>query len=111
MGINVTQSSMPDFEEYVEEIGSIWDNIWLTNIGPKHNLLEQQLCEYLDVPYISLFMNGHNALEIAIQAFDLKGEVLTTPYSFASTTSPSPYRKLFTSTSIDSISGLSSKKF
>jgi len=77
---------MPDFDEYVEEIRSIWDNIWLTNMGPKHNQLEQQLCEYLNVPYISLFTNGHNALEIAIQAFRLAGEVITTPYSFASTT-------------------------
>jgi len=84
--INVTQSSMPDFDEYVEEIRSIWDNVWLTNMGPKHTQLEYKLSEYLDVPYISLFTNGHNALEIAIQAFDLQGEVITTPYSFASTT-------------------------
>ena len=84
--INVTQSSMPDFDEYVGEIRSIWDNTWLTNMGPKHNQLEQQLREYLKVPYVSLFTNGHNALEIAIQAFGLTGEVITTPYSFASTT-------------------------
>lgn len=77
---------MPTFEEYVEEIRFIWDTVWLTNMGPKHNQLEEQLCEYLDVPYISLFTNGHNALEIAIQAFELQGEVITTPYSFASTT-------------------------
>lgn len=84
--INVTKSSMPEFAEYVEEIRSIWNNVWLTNMGPKHDQLEQQLCEYLNVPYISLFTNGHNALEIAIQAFELQGEVITTPYSFASTT-------------------------
>ena len=84
--INVTQSSMPTFDEYVEEIRSIWDNIWLTNMGPKHNLLEQQLCAYLDVPYVSLFTNGHAALETVIQALQLTGEVITTPYSFASTT-------------------------
>jgi len=84
--INVTQSSLPPFDEYVEEIRSIWDSTWLTNMGPKHNQLEQKLCEYLDVPYVSLFTNGHTALEIAIQAFQLKGEVITTPYSFASTT-------------------------
>lgn len=84
--INVTQSSMPPFDEYIEEIRSIWDNTWLTNMGPKHNQLEQKLCEYLNVPYISLFTNGHTALETAIQAFQLTGEVITTPYSFASTT-------------------------
>lgn len=77
---------MPDFNEYIDEIRSIWDTKWLTNMGPKHNQLEQELCEYLDVPHISLFTNGHNALEIAVQAFDLQGEVITTPYSFASTT-------------------------
>lgn len=77
---------MPDFDEYVEEIRSIWDTVWLTNMGPKHNHLEQQLCDYLSVPYISLFTNGHNALEIAIQAMNLTGEVITTPYTFASTT-------------------------
>ena len=84
--INVTQSSMPDFDEYVEEIRSIWDTVWLTNMGPKHNQLEQQLCDYLGVSYISLFTNGHNALEIAVQAMELSGEVITTPFTFASTT-------------------------
>jgi len=77
---------MPPFDEYVEEIRSIWDNTWLTNMGPKHNQLEQKLCEYLNTPYVSLFTNGHTALETVIQAFHLTGEVITTPYSFASTT-------------------------
>ena len=51
--INVTKSSMPEFAEYVEEIRSIWNNVWLTNMGPKHDQLEQQLCEYLNVLILS----------------------------------------------------------
>lgn len=86
MKINVTQSSMPNFQEYVEEIRDIFDSKWLTNMGPKHNILMQQLKEYLSVENISLFSNGHLALELVIQAFELKGEIITTPFTFASTT-------------------------
>lgn len=82
----VTKSSMPCFEEYVEEISSIWDSHWLTNMGEKHNKLEEQLQEYLSVEHVSLFSNGHMALELAMQAFGLNGEVITTPFTFASTT-------------------------
>lgn len=84
--INVTRSSMPRFDEYVEEIKDIWETRWLTNAGPKHQLLQQQLKEYLSVKNISLFANGHLALEAAIQAAGLHGEVITTPFTFASTT-------------------------
>jgi len=84
--ILVTQSSMPPLEEYVEEIKSIWDSHWLTNMGVKHKELEKELLEYLSVPNISLMTNGHLALELAIQAMGLKGEVITTPFTFASTT-------------------------
>lgn len=84
--ILVTQTSMPPFEEYVEEIKDIWDSHWLTNMGPKHNRLEEELKKYLSVANISLFTNGHNALELCLQAMNLSGEVITTPFTFASTT-------------------------
>jgi dTDP-4-amino-4,6-dideoxygalactose transaminase len=84
--IQVTRSSMPEFEEYVYEIKDLWDSRWLTNMGTKHKQLEANLKEYLNVPNITLFTNGHLALECAIAAFDLTGEVITTPFTFASTT-------------------------
>ncbi len=84
--IYVTRPSMPSKEEYYEEISTIWDTHVLTNMGEKHNKLERRLEEYLKVPNVSLFCNGHMALELAIQAMDLTGEVITTPFTFASTT-------------------------
>ena len=84
--ILVTRSSLPNFDEYVEEIRPIFESHWLTNMGPKHQELEKQLSEYLDVPYVSLFANGHLALECAFQAMELQGEVITTPFTFISTT-------------------------
>ena len=84
--INVTRSSMPTFEEYCEEIKDIWDSRWLTNMGPKHKKLQADLTYYLGVDNIDLFCNGHMALEMAIQAMGLTGEVITTPFTFASTT-------------------------
>lgn len=84
--ILVTRSSMPDFSEYVEEIRELWDTHWLTNMGVKHNALKQGLKEYLGVSNLDLLVNGHMALELSIQALKLKGEVITTPFTFASTT-------------------------
>ena len=84
--ILVTRSSMPAFEEYIEEIRSLWDSHWLTNAGPEHRKLESELQGYLNVPHASLFVNGHSALEGAIEAMDITGEAITTPFSFASTT-------------------------
>lgn len=84
--IMVTRSSMPKFDEYAKEISSIWQTVWLTNMGEKHNLFQNELEKLLEVQYMSLFSNGHLALELAIQAMNLSGEVITTPYSFASTT-------------------------
>lgn len=84
--ILVTQTSMPPMEEYIDEIKSIWESHWLTNMGPKHNCLENELKKYLSVDNISLFTNGHNALELCLQAMNLSGEVITTPFTFASTT-------------------------
>lgn len=84
--IQVTRSSMPDFGEYIEEIKDIWKSHWLTNMGIKHKQLEESLKEYLNTSNIMLFTNGHLALECAIAAFNLTGEVITTPFTFASTT-------------------------
>ncbi|MBQ0097572.1 MAG: DegT/DnrJ/EryC1/StrS family aminotransferase [Oscillospiraceae bacterium] len=84
--IQVVRSSMPPYEEYCEEIKDLWENRWLTHQGPKHQQLEKDLRKYLDVDNITLFANGHLALELAIKAFGLTGEVITTPYTFASTT-------------------------
>lgn len=85
--IPVTKSSLPDFEEYLEEIRSIWDSHWLTNCGEKHKILEKKLCGYLGTDFLELVVNGHAALELAFQAMGIEGEVITTPYTFVSTTS------------------------
>ena len=84
--INVTRSSMPDFEEFCSEIRELWDSRWLTNMGVKHQAFEAGLREYLDSPQVALFTNGHLALEALIDAFQLSGEIITTPFTFASTT-------------------------
>lgn len=84
--ILVTRSSMPPLEEYVEKLRHIWDTAWLTNMGEYHEELKAELKRYLKVEGLELFVNGHIALEMAIQAFQMEGEVITTPFSFASTT-------------------------
>ena len=84
--INVTRSSLPPFEEYCAEIREIWDSHWLTNMGVKHQALEEALSRYLGCEYLALFTNGHLALETILAAFDLHGEIITTPFTFASTT-------------------------
>lgn len=86
--ILVTRSSMPSFEEYCEEIKGLWDSHWLTNMGEKHIELQAKLEEYLEVSHVSLYTNGHLALENVIAALNLPagGEVITTPFTFASTT-------------------------
>ena len=86
MSINVTRSSMPSFEEYCEEIKGLWDSRWLTNMGAKHNELKAKLCDYLGVANVELFVNGHLALYVALKALGLSGEIITTPFTFASTT-------------------------
>ena len=86
--ILVTQSSMPPYEEYIEAIKPLWESHWLTNMGTYHKELEEELKQYLGVPELSLMVNGHMALEMAIQAFDFPedSEVITTPFTFVSTT-------------------------
>lgn len=84
--ILVTRSSMPELDEYIEEIRDIWDTHWLTNMGEKHKKLQEKLIQYLRVSNVELLTNGHMALELTMQAMKLKGEVITTPFTFASTT-------------------------
>ena len=88
MVINVTRSSMPTLEEYVEEIRPLWDSHWLTNMGDRHKQLERDLKDYLAVSHVTLYTNGHLALEnsLAVMNFPPNGEVITTPFTFASTT-------------------------
>ena len=93
MKILVTRSSMPPVEEYINEIKDIWDSHWLTNMGPKHKQFQESLRSYLGVNNIELFTNGHMALELSLQALGLGDvthnsgkEVITTPFTFASTT-------------------------
>ena len=82
----VTQPYLPPLEEFMPYLEKIWETRILTNNGPFHQELEQKLCEYLEVPYISLFANGTLALVTALQALNIKGEVITTPFSFVATT-------------------------
>ena len=85
--IPITRSSMPAYEEYCAEIQDLWDSRWLTNMGSKHRQLTAALTEYLKVPQLELVTNGHMAIELALQALKLpEGEVITTPFTFASTT-------------------------
>lgn len=86
--IFVTCSSMPPYEEYIEAIKPLWNSHWLTNMGRYHEELENKLRAYLGVPNLSLFVNGHMALELTIQAFGFPegSEVITTPFTFVSTT-------------------------
>lgn len=84
--IFVTRPSMPDFEEYADEIRGLWDSRILTNSGAKHKELQRRLEEYLGADHVDLLTNGHMALELSMQALGLEGEVVTTPFTFASTT-------------------------
>ena len=86
MSILVTRSAMPPMEEYIAEIRDLWQSRWLTNMGDKHQALEAALRDFFGAQNIELFTNGHLALELSLQALDLSGEVITTPFTFASTT-------------------------
>lgn len=84
--ITVTSPLLPNLDEFNEMLKEIWASKWVTNNGQFHKQLEQALCEYLKVPYISLFTNGTLPLLTALQALRITGEVITTPYSFVATT-------------------------
>ncbi len=86
--ILITESSMPPYEEFIEAIKPLWDSHWLTNMGKYHKELELELRDYLDAPFVSLMVNGHMSLELTLQSFGFPvgSEVITTPYTFISTT-------------------------
>jgi len=84
-GIKVTSPLLPPLDEFTNMLEDIWQRRWITNNGQYHRQLEQALAEYLKVPYISLFTNGTLPLITALQALNVKGEVITTPYSFVAT--------------------------
>lgn len=88
MKINVTRSSMPTIEEYCDEIKELWETHWLTNTGVKYKRLQDELTKYLGVDNLSLYTNGHLALEAALALFSFPrgSEVITTPFTFVSTT-------------------------
>ncbi len=81
----VTRPLLPPLEEFVPYLEKIWASKWLTNGGPMHSELESRLADYLGVEHLALFTNGTIALMTALQALDLSGEVITTPYSFVAT--------------------------
>jgi dTDP-4-amino-4,6-dideoxygalactose transaminase len=83
--IYVTQPYLPPLEEFIPYLQQIWDKKILTNGGPFHQQLEQELCDYLGVKHLALFTNGTIALVTALQALRITGEVITTPYSFVAT--------------------------
>ena len=84
--ITVTSPLLPSLDDFIPYLQDIWNRKWLTNNGHYHQELEKALCEYLKVPYISLFTNGTLPLMCALQALRITGEVITTPYSFVATT-------------------------
>ena len=84
--ITVTSPLLPPLDEFEKYLEDIWQRKWITNNGHYHHMLEEALCEYLGVKYISLFTNGTLPLITALQALRITGEVITTPYSFVATT-------------------------
>ena len=84
--LTVTSPLLPDLEEFSTMLQNIWNNKWITNNGQYHQQLEEALCKYLKVPFISLFTNGTLPLLTALQALRVSGEVITTPYTFVATT-------------------------
>ena len=90
--IYITRPVLPPIKLVKKKIKEIWNSKWLTNMGSQHKTLETELLNYLDVNYLSLFCNGTLALELAIEALNLTGEVITTPFTFPATAN-SLYRK------------------
>ena len=84
--IFVVQPSLPPLEEYVEQLKDIWASGIMTHQGPKHEELKAKLKEFMGVPALTLFANGHLALELGLEALGVTGEVITTPFTFGSTT-------------------------
>lgn len=84
--IKATMPVMPAYDEYIEEIKSIWTTGIMTNNGEKTQAFKNALCQYMKHDKLDLFVNGHSALMLAIKAMALKGEVITSPFTFVSTT-------------------------
>ncbi len=86
--ILVTRTSLPEYDTFIEKIKPLWESRWITNMGIYHKELEKALMEFMDMPNVSLMVNGHMALELVIQAMDFPegSEVITTPFTFVSTT-------------------------
>lgn len=84
--INVTKSSIPTFVEYVEALRPVWESRWLSNRGEASKKFEEEQKAYLNCEHMWLFANGHVAMEVALQALAIQGEVITTPYTHISTT-------------------------
>ena len=84
--INVTRSAMPPLEEYIQTIAPLWESRWLTNMGAIHQQFEGSLREFLHSPCVTLYTNGHLALEGVLETLERKGEIITTPFTFVSTT-------------------------
>lgn len=84
--ILVTNPLLPDLDKFKEYLDDIWSRKWITNNGVYHQQLEKALADYLGVPFVSLFTNGTLPLFVALKALGIKGEVITTPYSFVATT-------------------------
>jgi len=85
--INVTKPFLPPLEEYQKLVAGIWERNWITNHGPLVTELEQKLRDFLGLDHLLYLSNGTVALQIAIKAFELKGEIITTPFSYVATTS------------------------
>ncbi len=85
--INVTRALLPDLNEYTEEIRDLWDSHWITNMGKKHDKLQEMLENFLEVEHVDLCCNGHLALENVLESMNLPSgsEIITTPFTFAST--------------------------
>lgn len=90
--IEVTSPTLPPLDEFMVSLKDIWDKRWITNNGYYHQKLEEALCEYLHIPHISLFTNGTIALCAALSTLKIKGEVITTPFSFVATSHVLNYR-------------------
>lgn len=86
MKIGVTQPALPPLDEFMPYLRQIWERKWITNQGPFHEEFEKELSAYLGVKFISLFTNGTLALMTALKALNIRGEVITTPFSFVATT-------------------------
>ena len=84
--IHIVKPMLPDFDAYLDEISSVWDTLSLTNFSDRHIRLESKLSDYLNIEFVNIFSNGHLALETALDTMELTGEVITTPFTFASTT-------------------------